>query len=69
VACVGENLLFIYFLSKDNTPVYRSSLSFRDKYEDFKDLGAEVIGISSDGCFASKIQTAIQYLSFFYLMR
>jgi peroxiredoxin len=29
--------------------MYSSSMQFRDKYEDFKGLGAEVIGISSDG--------------------
>ena len=39
----------IYFYPKDNTPgCTTEACSFRDQYEDFKDLGAEVIGISSD---------------------
>jgi peroxiredoxin Q/BCP len=39
----------IYFYPKDNTPgCTAQACSFRDQYEDFKDLGAEVIGISSD---------------------
>ncbi len=37
------------FYPKDNTPgCTTEACSFRDQYEDFKDLGAEVIGISSD---------------------
>ena len=41
--------LVIYFYPKDNTPgCTAQACSFRDQYEDFKDLGAEVIGISSD---------------------
>lgn len=47
---VGEKAVVIYFYPKDNTPQCTAqACSFRDKYEDFKDLGAEVIGISSDG--------------------
>ena len=39
----------LYFYPKDNTPgCTAQACSFRDQYEDFKDLGAEVIGISSD---------------------
>lgn len=39
----------IYFYPKDNTPgCTTQACSFRDQYQDFKDLGAEVIGISSD---------------------
>lgn len=41
--------LVIYFYPKDETPgCTAQACAFRDKYEDFKDLGAEVIGISSD---------------------
>lgn len=41
--------LVIYFYPKDNTRVCtEQACSFRDQYEDFKALGAEVIGISSD---------------------
>lgn len=43
------NPLVIYFYPKDNTPTCtKQACSFRDQYEDFKSLGAEVIGISSD---------------------
>ncbi|MFV8366630.1 peroxiredoxin [Flavobacterium sp. XS1P27] len=46
---VGHIPLVIYFYPKDNTPgCTAQACSFRDQYEDFKDLGAEVIGISSD---------------------
>ncbi|SEA89830.1 peroxiredoxin Q/BCP [Flavobacterium gillisiae] len=46
---VGHKPLVIYFYPKDNTPgCTTQACSFRDQYEDFKHLGAEVIGISSD---------------------
>lgn len=39
----------IYFYPKDDTPgCTAQACSFRDEYEDFKDLGAEVIGVSGD---------------------
>ncbi|GAC1378241.1 MAG: peroxiredoxin [Hymenobacter sp.] len=41
--------LVLYFYPKDDTPgCTAEACSFRDQYEDFKDLGAEVVGISSD---------------------
>ena len=47
---VGKAPVVVYFYPKDNTSQCTAqACSFRDKYEDFKDLGAEVIGISSDG--------------------
>ena len=46
---LGKKPLVIYFYPKDNTPgCTAQACGFRDQYEDFKDLGAEVIGISSD---------------------
>jgi peroxiredoxin Q/BCP len=46
---VGKQPLVIYFYPKDNTSVCTAqACSFRDQYEDFKLLGAEVIGVSSD---------------------
>jgi peroxiredoxin Q/BCP len=46
---IGIKPLVIYFYPKDNTSgCTAQACSFRDQYEDFKDLGAEVIGISSD---------------------
>ncbi|MGL2964039.1 peroxiredoxin [Flavobacterium sp. RSB2_4_14] len=41
--------LVIYFYPKDDTPGCTiQACTFRDQYEDFKGLGAEVIGVSSD---------------------
>ena len=46
---IGIKPVVFYFYPKDNTPgCTAQACSFRDQYEDFKDLGAEVIGISSD---------------------
>lgn len=46
---LGQKVLVIYFYPKDDTPgCTAEACSFRDSYEDFKDLGCEVIGISSD---------------------
>jgi peroxiredoxin Q/BCP len=46
---VGKKALVIYFYPKDETSgCTTQACSFRDSYEDFKDYGAEVIGISSD---------------------
>ena len=39
----------LYFYPKDDTPgCTAEACSFRDAYEDFKEAGAEVVGISSD---------------------
>jgi len=46
---IGKKPVVFYFYPKDNTPgCTAQACGFRDQYEDFKDLGAEVIGISSD---------------------
>lgn len=46
---IGKQPVVIYFYPKDNTPgCTAQACSFRDNYQDFKDLGAEVIGISAD---------------------
>lgn len=46
---VGQKPVVIYFYPKDNTPgCTAQACSFRDQYQDFTDIGAEVIGISSD---------------------
>lgn len=66
---LGRKPLVIYFYPKDNTPgCTTEACSFRDQYEDFKDLGAEVIGISSDSVkshhkFANKHQLPFVLLS------
>jgi thioredoxin-dependent peroxiredoxin len=46
---IGIKPTVIYFYPKDDTPgCTAQACSFRDQYEDFKELGAEVIGISGD---------------------
>lgn len=65
---VGKKPLVIYFYPKDNTPgCTAEACSFRDQYEDFKDLGAEVIGISSDSV-SSHQQFSKQYKLPFILL-
>jgi len=45
----GKKAMVIYFYPKDDTPgCTKEACSFRDEFEVFKDLNAEVIGISSD---------------------
>ncbi len=47
---LGKENMVIYFYPKDETKVCTAqACSFRDEYEEFKELGCEVIGISSDG--------------------
>jgi len=46
---IGKKNCVIYFYPKDETKVCTAqACSFRDNYEDFLSLGADVIGISSD---------------------
>ncbi len=43
------NAFVLYFYPKNETRgCTKEACTFRDEYEDFKDLGAQVIGISSD---------------------
>lgn len=45
----GKKNIVLYFYPKDETPgCTAQACSFRDSYETFRDLGAEVIGISGD---------------------
>lgn len=66
---VGIKPVVFYFYPKDNTPgCTAQACSFRDQYEDFIDLGAEVIGISSDSSsshekFAKKYRLPFKLLS------
>ena len=46
---VGKRPLVVFFYPKDHTPGCTMEVcAFRDNYEDFVSLGAEVVGISSD---------------------
>lgn len=61
----GENITLSNFFGKKNVVLYfypkdesrgctKQACSFRDNYEVFKELGAEVIGVSSDGIESHK---------------
>ena len=64
-----ETPFVVYFYPKDFTPgCTTEACSFRDSYEDFKDLGAEVYGVSSDSSkshskFSAKHQLPFVLLS------
>jgi peroxiredoxin Q/BCP len=46
---LGERPVVLYFYPKDNTPgCTKEACAFRDEYEKFAKLDAEVIGVSSD---------------------
>ena len=52
---IGSRNLVIYFYPKDETAgCTKEACAFRDRYEEFKDAGAEVIGISSDSVESHK---------------
>jgi peroxiredoxin Q/BCP len=52
---LGKQPLVIYFYPKDETSVCtKEACSFRDAYEQFKEYGAKVIGISSDNVASHK---------------
>ena len=49
IASIHEKPVVIYFYPKDFTlGCTTQACSFRDAYQDFQDLGAEVIGVSGD---------------------
>ena len=55
----------LYFYPQDNTPgCTTQACTFRDQYEDFQDLGAEVVGISSDSEVSHQKFTAKHRLPF-----
>ncbi len=52
---VGEKEIVLYFYPKDRSPgCTTEAKAFRDSYEVFKDMGAEVIGIRSDSADSHK---------------
>ncbi len=60
---IGKQPVVIYFYPKDETKVCtEQACSFRDNYQEFKDLGAEVIGISADS-----VQSHLKFKSKFNL--
>ncbi|HEY9785156.1 MAG TPA: peroxiredoxin [Candidatus Obscuribacterales bacterium] len=52
---IGKKAVVLYFYPKDETTVCtKEACTFRDNYAVFKDLGAEVIGVSSDSVESHK---------------
>jgi peroxiredoxin Q/BCP len=50
---LGKGAVVLYFYPKDDTPgCTAEACSFRDAYEDFKEAGAAVVGVSSDSAGA-----------------
>lgn len=46
---IGEKVLVLYFYPKDETTgCTAQACSFRDRYQDFVDAGADVVGVSTD---------------------
>ena len=46
---LGRRPVILFFYPKDDTPgCTKEACAFRERYEDFRELDAEVIGISSD---------------------
>ena len=52
---IGQRVVVLYFYPKNFTPgCIKEACDFRDHYVDFKKLGAEIIGISSDSSSSHK---------------
>ncbi len=66
---VGSKEVVLYFYPKDNTPgCTAEAKAFRDHYEAFREMGAEVVGVSSDSVdshvgFASQCDLPFTLLS------
>jgi len=46
---LGERVVVLYFYPKDNTPgCTTEAMAFRDHYDEFRALGADVVGVSRD---------------------
>jgi peroxiredoxin Q/BCP len=65
---LGKTAIVLYFYPKDNTSVCTAeACAFRDSYGAFKDVGAEVIGISSDSVESHRQFAAAHHLPFLLL--
>jgi peroxiredoxin Q/BCP len=65
---LGKTNLVVYFYPKDETyGCTKEACSFRDSYEDFKEAGAEVIGISADDEASHRAFSAHHKLPFILL--
>jgi peroxiredoxin Q/BCP len=55
LASLRGKAVVLYFYPKDDTPgCTKEACGFRDAYQDFRDAGAEVIGVSSDSSESHK---------------
>ena len=64
-ALLGRKALVLFFYPKDNTPVCtREACGFRDAYEAFQAVGAEVVGVSSDSVASHRAFAAKHRLPF-----
>jgi len=62
---LGDRPVVLFFYPKDDTPgCTKQACAFRDDYEEFGKLDAEVIGISSDSVESHKSFTAKNHLPF-----
>lgn len=62
---IGKKNIVLYFYPKDESKgCTRQACEFRDKYEVFTDLGAEVIGVSSDDVKSHKSFAEKNFLPF-----
>src|SRR3712207_6600195 len=65
----GKKPVVLFFYPKDDTPgCTKEACAFRERYEDFREINAEVIGISSDSVeshrsFAAKHELPFTLLS------
>jgi thioredoxin-dependent peroxiredoxin len=65
---IGQKSIVLYFYPKDDSyGCTKEACSFRDAYQDFKDAGAEVIGISTDSQESHKAFAANHRLPFILL--
>ena len=64
----GKKNIVLYFYPKDESRgCTRQACEFRDKYEVFSDLGAEVVGVSSDDVESHKAFASKYFLPFILL--
>lgn len=64
----GKAEVVLFFYPKDASPgCTAEACSFRDRYEDFREAGAEVIGVSSDSSDSHKRFSRSNHLPFLLL--
>ena len=61
----GEKVVVLFFYPRDGTPVCtKEACAFRDHYEQFSEIGAQVIGVSSSGEDSHRAFAAQHHLPF-----